>query len=30
MVIYPEKGERHSDISESNEVGNSAKGLCFH
>lgn len=30
MVIYPEKGERHSAISESNKVGNSAKGLCFH
>lgn len=30
MVIYLERGEMHSDISESNKVDNSAKGRCFH
>lgn len=30
MVNHLERGERHSNISESNKVGNSAKGLCFH
>lgn len=30
MLIYLERGEMQSDTSESNEVGDSAKGLCFH
>lgn len=30
MMNHLKRGERHSNISESNKVGNSAKGLCFH